>query len=102
LPGDLCGDLRNERQERARRGTGRTQAGGRGKPASRLGYGAIRVLCRFRGNKSPSKSVYITGATTAKNPMNLFGPCGVYTYNEAGRRMQSAGVQEFHELREGR
>ena len=54
----------------------------------------------IRGNKPPSKSIYtIAGAATTKNPMNLFGPSGIYTYE--GRRMQSAGFQEPQKLREG-
>ena len=59
----------------------------------------LGLLWHFRVNKSPTKSIYtITGAATTKNPMNLFGPCGVYTYK--GRRMQSAD-QEHQKLREG-
>ena len=47
----------------------------------------------FEGNKRPSKSIFIvTAAARTKNPMNLFGPCGIYTYE--GGRMPSAGFQE--------
>jgi hypothetical protein len=38
----------------------------------------VIVACCERGNKTPTASIDITGADTAENPMNLFGPSGVY------------------------